>query len=36
MLRSSFKYHSEHFVVNNSEITSVCGPNEVGNTLLFL
>ena len=31
----SFKHHSEHFVVNNSEITSVCGPNKIGQTLLI-
>ena len=35
MLRSSFKYHSEHFVVNYSEFVSVCGPAEIGTTLLI-
>ena len=32
----SFKHHSEHFVVNYSEVTSVCGPAEIGPTLLIV
>ena len=28
----SFKHHSEHFVVNYSELSSVCGPAEVDPT----
>ena len=32
----SLEHHSEHFIVNYSEVETFCGPAEVGVTLLIV